>query len=140
MIKYPARWEIDGDGFFIQFIDIPNAFTEGDTMEELIKMAEDALAGIIACIMEDNKEVPKPSNIQGDNIIYIKLLPEVALPLLIKKTRNKIGVSQGNIAQRMKIPYQTYQRWERAEGFNPTLKTLKKIARSLEKKLVVEFE
>ncbi|MCD4784446.1 MAG: type II toxin-antitoxin system HicB family antitoxin [Candidatus Eremiobacteraeota bacterium] len=140
MIKYPARVEKDEPGYYAQFIDIPGAFTQGMTMEELMEMAEDALNETIAYMMSDNIEIPEPSDVQGEDIIYVKLLPEVALPLSIKKARKELKASQGKIAQRIKVPYQSYQRWERAEKFNPTLKTLERIAKALNKKIVIEFQ
>lgn len=139
IIKYPARVEKDEPGFYAKFIDIPSISTNGETMEELMEMAEDALNETIAYMMSDNMEIPEPSDIQGEDIIYVELLPEVALPLSIKKTRKKLRASQGKIAQRIKVPYQSYQRWERAEKFNPTLKTLQRIAKALNKKIVIEF-
>ena len=141
MLSYPAKWEPDENGgYFIQFIDIPDAFTEGDTMEELVEMAEDVLAAVVGCMIEDGIEVPRPSIVKGENILYVDLTPETALPLFIKEMRKEMGFSQEKIAKKMKIPYQTYQRWEKASNFNPTLKTLKRIAGALGKNIVIDFQ
>jgi antitoxin HicB len=140
MMKYPARFKRDGNGYTIKFIDLPNAFTQGDTMEELLFNAQDVLSLILGYRLEENKEIPMPSTkSRGKNVVYVEPFPEIILPLEIRKIRNELGKSQSEIAEKMKIPYQTYQRWERAQKFNPTIKTLERIAKALGKQLVIEL-
>jgi antitoxin HicB len=140
-MKYPAKYKKDGKFLTIKFIDLPNAVTQGETMEELMRNAQDVLSLILGYRLEENKEIPMPSTkARGKNVVYVEPYPEIILPLEIRKIRNELGKSQSEIAEKMKVPYQTYQRWERAQKFNPTIKTLERVAKALGKQLVIELK
>lgn len=51
---YPAIFQKEEDGFTVYFPDLPGCITEGDTLEEAIEMAKDAL-----CLSLYDKEVSK---------------------------------------------------------------------------------
>jgi antitoxin HicB len=139
MVKYPAVVHHDADGLSIEIIDFPTCFTDGGSIEELTANAVEALSLHLRCMLEDNDDIPEPSDIQGENIIYITPRYEVALPVILKKRREELSLRQSDVAEKMNIPYQTYQKLERAKPFNPTLKTLEKVAKSLGKKLVIDI-
>jgi antitoxin HicB len=139
MFKYPGKLHDDSDGVWLEFPDLPGCATEGDTIEELTANAVEALSLHLRCMLEDNDDIPEPSDIQGENIIYITPRYEVALPVILKKRREELSLRQSDVAEKMNIPYQTYQKLERAKPFNPTLKTLEKVAKSLGKKLVIDL-
>lgn len=73
-MRYPAiftRDDADG-GFIVTFRDIPEANTQGDTYEEALFMAKDALLVSMDFYFEDNRPVPPPSEDQiGDVIIEL---------------------------------------------------------------------
>ncbi len=48
MDNYYGIFTPDGDGWIVRFPDVPGALTEGDTVEESLKMAVDALSSILA--------------------------------------------------------------------------------------------
>ncbi|MFA6282191.1 MAG: helix-turn-helix transcriptional regulator [Candidatus Omnitrophota bacterium] len=108
-------------------------------LEELLEYAQDALSLILEEYLQKNNEMPEPSIIDGENIVYVEPYPEVLLSIEIRNIRKEIGASQTEIASKMNIPYQTYQRWEHSKNFNPTLKTLRKVAKALNKKLEIKF-
>lgn len=61
---YPAVFTEaeNGKGYTVQFPDLPECITEGETIEEAYEMAFDAL-GLVLSYKEDTKqEFPKPSN------------------------------------------------------------------------------
>jgi predicted RNase H-like HicB family nuclease len=59
---YPAVFDYADDGISIRFPDLPGCFTCGDTEEEALRMARDALAGHIYHLYEQQGEkVPEPS-------------------------------------------------------------------------------
>ena len=60
-MNYPATFTKDTDGFVVTFRDIPEALTQGDTYEEALEMAQDALATAMDFYFEDNRPVPMPS-------------------------------------------------------------------------------
>lgn len=64
MIKvYPAIIHKEDSGFWIQFPDLSGCYTEGDTLEELMKNAEEVLGAFLAVKMEYQEEIPEASEI-----------------------------------------------------------------------------
>ena len=65
MAKYafPAIFLKEQDGSFsISFPDVEGCYTCGDTLEDGIEMAEDALALVLYGYEKDQKEIPVPSD------------------------------------------------------------------------------
>lgn len=56
-IFYPAVFHPEEVGFSVTIPDIAGCFTQGDTMDEAVEMAQDA----ISLMLEDAKEYPEPS-------------------------------------------------------------------------------
>jgi len=62
---YPALFspgEPDEGGYTVTFPDLPGCITEGDTLEEALSMAKDALGGHLYLMEEDQDTIPHPSN------------------------------------------------------------------------------
>ena len=61
---YPAVFTPEPEGgYFVHFPDIENCFTCGDTLEEGIMMAEEALALMVYSNYEEALKLPKPAPI-----------------------------------------------------------------------------
>lgn len=76
-MNYPARVHKEKTGFYLEFIDFPNAFTQGDTMDELTENARDVLSMAIKHFLDKGSVVPQPSVISGDDIILMEPYPEI---------------------------------------------------------------
>ncbi|MBC1274209.1 type II toxin-antitoxin system HicB family antitoxin [Listeria booriae] len=59
-IVYPATLEQDGDYILVRFPDIPEAMTQGQTLEEAFDMAEE----VLGLCLEDQKNFPEPSPVR----------------------------------------------------------------------------
>ncbi|WP_343039007.1 type II toxin-antitoxin system HicB family antitoxin [Paraburkholderia bonniea] len=62
-MKFPVTLtpdEADG-GFVVTFSDIPEAITQGETTEEALAMAQEALETAMEFYFEDKRVVPTPS-------------------------------------------------------------------------------
>lgn len=75
---YPAVFTLEEDGMYsIIFPDFEACFTQGNSVEDGLNMAQDVLS-ITLCDMEDDKEtVPKPSNpisIKTDSDSFVSLI------------------------------------------------------------------
>ncbi len=46
-IRYPATIEQRDTGFFVQFVDLPDTFTEGITVEEALFNAAEVLSAML---------------------------------------------------------------------------------------------
>lgn len=82
---YPAVFtpETDG-GYLVDFPDIPNCFTDGDTLEEAFENAEDALALTLWGMEEEKSEIVPPTSV--DKIVappggYVFLIKADTLPV-----------------------------------------------------------
>jgi len=62
-MKFPVTLTPDetAGGFVVTFPDIPEAITQGETLEEALAMAQDALETALEFYFEDKRAVPAPS-------------------------------------------------------------------------------
>jgi len=61
-MQYPAKFAAeDGGGYSVTFRDIPEAITQGETIEEARAMAVDALVTAMDFYLEDGRRVPGAS-------------------------------------------------------------------------------
>jgi len=67
-MRYPAKLTNEDGGFVVTFRDIPEAITQGDTIEEAVLMAEDALVTAMEFYFEDARPVPMPSALEKDEV------------------------------------------------------------------------
>mgnify|MGYP002445951452 CR=1 FL=1 len=60
---YPAIFSQENDGCYsINFPDLENCFTCGDSLEDGLEMAEDCLALVLYGYEKEGKTIPAPSN------------------------------------------------------------------------------
>ncbi|WP_315970459.1 type II toxin-antitoxin system HicB family antitoxin [Variovorax sp. PAMC26660] len=99
MLKFPAKFEpADEGGFVVTFRDVPEAITQGDTLEEAQAMAVDALVTAMDFYFEDGREVPRPSALQKDERL-VELPLSVAskvelLNIVLKKKARPIDIAR----------------------------------------------
>lgn len=140
-IRYPAKITFirSDKRYLVEFPDLKGCLTEGETQEDALKNAKEALTGYLASIFERGYAIPKPSKARGKAIHLIEPEPEVATPIILRKIRAEMNLNQAEAARRLGISYQAYQRLENPAKFNPTIKTLEKVAKVFEKQLHVEL-
>ena len=72
MFMYPVTLTPDNGGFVVTFTDIPEAITQGETEDEALAAAKDALESAIDFYLEDKRAVPKPSKAKrGQRVIEL---------------------------------------------------------------------
>lgn len=74
---YPAIFHEDTDGLWAEFPNLPGCFTDGESMEELLKNASEAMAGYILTLLEDGKHLPKadsPLTIRAQKDSFVTLV------------------------------------------------------------------
>ena len=77
MIKdeYPYILEPQPEGgFVVQFVDLPEAFTEGDTEEEAAINAREVLTLVLEQRLADGEAIPAPSQVDTGH----RVAPEAA--------------------------------------------------------------
>lgn len=93
MQPYPARFQTDPEGgFTVTFRDIPEAITQGDTIDEARTAAVDALVTAMDFYFEDGRPVPAPTKARrGEEVVALppSVATKVALLnlMLEQKTR-----------------------------------------------------
>ncbi len=129
MISYPALFELDEDGktFNVSFPDLEGCFTYGSTLEETKKNAQEALSVHLESLDSRSKQIPHPSTIKGKNVFYISPDIKIAFAIEIKRIREKKGLTQKAIAEKMGIGWASYQRLENPRRTNPTLDTIHRL-------------
>jgi len=137
MLTYPACIEKNEDAFLVTFPDLENIVASGMSVDEAVQNAEEALNGCLASDFERNFNIPDPSSISGEHIHLIAVAPHVAVAIMLRKLR--ADKSQSEIARKLNIAYQVYQRLENPRKANPTVKTLEKIARVFGKRVELGF-
>lgn len=122
---YPAIFSSDGNnGYTVTFPDLIGCVTEGDTLEEAVKMAEDALGIYLYTLSEEGEAFPEATNpinlkCAKDEFINIVTWDEKEY---LKKTDNKA------IKKTLTIPsWLNYKAEEHKINFSQVLqKALKK--------------
>jgi antitoxin HicB len=137
MLTYPARIVKDDGSYLVTFPDLENIVTFGATLDEALQHAEEALNGCLASDFERNFSIPEPATMIGDDIHAITVAPHIAVAIMLRKLRG--GASQAEIARKLNISYQVYQRLENPRKANPTIKTLEKIAKVFGKHVELGF-
>jgi predicted RNase H-like HicB family nuclease len=89
--RYPAIFEYDEDGISVSFPDLPGCFSCGDTEEEAVKMAKEALALHLYGLEQDKEDIPFPSNFQDikHDPKQVVVLVEVFMPPFRSNIENK---------------------------------------------------
>ncbi|MCH7858420.1 MAG: type II toxin-antitoxin system HicB family antitoxin [Candidatus Marinimicrobia bacterium] len=134
MIEYHLKVHRDGESFWGEFPDLAGCFTDGATREELTGNAREALTGWITSVVErgsslggKSKKIPKPA-FRGRGSIPVALPLAMGVALQLRWIRESRHLSQQEVARRLSISYQAYQRFEHPAKANPNLKTLEKLS------------
>lgn len=61
LVIYPAIIHVDDDGLWAEFPDLPGCFTQGDTQEELLANAAEAMECFLLGLLEDGEKLPQAS-------------------------------------------------------------------------------
>lgn len=105
---YPVIIEPDGDGWMASFPDIPEALTGGDTREDALINARDALVTAFEFYFEDARPVPLPSVIEGAELVAVPL--SVWGKVLLLNAMLEQRLPQAELARRMGTRKQDVQR------------------------------
>jgi antitoxin HicB len=124
--------EQEDEEYIVRFPDMPNVVTCGFSREEAVAMAKEALDGVLAAEIAHGNSVPPPS-FQGGHPVSVA--GHIAVALQLRELRG--DKSQTEIARKLGLTYQAYQRLENPQRANPTLKTLERIAGAFGKELSV---
>ena len=136
-IRYPATIEAHADGsFFVQFIDLPDTFTEGRTQEEALFNAAEVLSAMLAWRLDEGTEVPAPSQ-KRKGAHYIAPDAKTQAAMLLRLARGERSLAE--LARALETSWPAAKRLEDPTHW-PSLKTLDRAAAALGKRLVLTLE
>ena len=99
-MRYPVTLTPDDGQFTVTFPDVPEAVTFGETRDEALQRAPDALLTVFDAFMKDRRDIPVPSRAMGD-AIELPTLESAKIELYRAMRSGKIGKREAaNIPQR----------------------------------------
>jgi len=126
------------DGIYlVKFPDFENVNTYGSALEEALQNASEALNGCIISDFGRGFKLPERKEYSGKEYYKILVYPYIAIAVQLRELRG--NKTQIEMARALGISYQAYQKLENPNKSNPTIKTLMKVGKTLNKNLVFEF-
>ena len=137
---YPAsiRPEENGRGFFVRFVDLPEALTGGDDMDDSLTQAADCLAEALAGRIRRGDSIPAPSRLKrGQHPIGVPLYlaPKLTLYLAVREH----GLRNVELAKRLGVS-ETVVRRMLDPKHNTKPAKIQAALNALGKRIVVSFE
>jgi antitoxin HicB len=101
VIVYPARLDRDKDGITVTFPDIPEAVTDGDSEEEAMKYAVDAIITAFSEYIKRRRAIPPASEPRGKDVrmVFLPALEEAKIWLY--EAMRQAGVRKADLARRL---------------------------------------
>ena len=92
MLRYPAKFKPAKEGgFVVTFRDIPEAITQGESVEDAMIRARDALETALDFYFDDRREVPAPSKARrGERLIELPASLSAKVLLLNEMVRQRV--------------------------------------------------
>lgn len=136
-IRYPATFEPQPDGgYLVRFVDLPDTFTEGSSIEEAQFNAAEVLSAMLGWKLDAGQEIPRPS--QGlQDVHYIAPDTKTQAAFLIRQARGERSLA--DLARALETSWPVARKLEDPRHW-PTLRTLDRAAAALGKKLVLSLE
>jgi antitoxin HicB len=131
---YHCIIERQGDEYIAQFPDMTNIVTCGFSKDEALAMAKEALDGCLEADIFHGNTIPKPIFRKGHPITVAN---HIAVALQLRELRGE--QSQTDVAKKLGLSYQAYQRLENPRKSNPTIKTLERIVHVFGRELNIQI-
>ncbi len=111
---YPCELTPEEDGgFSVQFPDVPEALTCGETYSHALEMAEDALACALSVYVERRLDLPQPGSLAeslGTHHILVPLQPVTAAKLALYQEMRRQNLTKVALAARLGISEATVRK------------------------------
>tara|TARA_B100000780_G_C21033973_1_gene414671 strand:- start:193 stop:630 length:438 start_codon:yes stop_codon:yes gene_type:complete len=104
MFIFPATLTLDEDdgGYIVSFRDVPEALTQGDTLEEAVRNASEALDEAFAGFIVDGGPLPKPSKIRRDD--YAVSVPtQTVLKIFLRSSMKSSKLSNVALGKKLGV-------------------------------------
>jgi antitoxin HicB len=101
MLRYPARFEpAEEGGYVVTFRDLPEAITQGDSIDEARAEAASALLTAVDFFFEDKRPMPMPSKAKkGEELVALPA--SVSAKVLLLNAVLEQGITPAELARRL---------------------------------------
>jgi antitoxin HicB len=102
MLAYPVELTPDGKFLMATFPDIPEANSQGDSVEDALEMAKDALETALDFYFDAHRPVPAPSKPKrGQHVVALRASVAAKVLLLNEMAAQKVRPSE--LARRLQM-------------------------------------
>ena len=109
MLAYPVELTPDGKFLMVTFPDIPEANSQGDSVEDALRMAADALETALDFYFDAGRPVPAPSKPKrGQHTVELRASVAAKVLLLNEMFSQKVRPSE--LARRLRVTRQEVNR------------------------------
>jgi antitoxin HicB len=110
MLSYPANFEpAEEGGFVVTFPDIPEAITQGESLEDTMRHAADVLESALDYYLEAERPIPRSSKPKrGQHMV--ELPASVSAKILLLNEMNAQKVRPAELARRLQVTPQEVTR------------------------------
>lgn len=99
-LAYPVKLDDgNGGGFLVTFPDVPEALTEGDTIQDALAEAEDCLIAALGGYVEARRKIPGPSPARGRPLVSLPAL--VAAKIALYCAMREQGIGNAALARKL---------------------------------------
>src|SRR4051812_45739455 len=107
--RHAGLWPVDlipaeEGGFIVNFPDLPNGWSQGETREEALTRAGDLLDEMILGHMASNEDIPLPSPGADDHRPLVALPGLTAAKLEAYRAMRAAGLNKRQLAERLGWP------------------------------------
>jgi antitoxin HicB len=99
-MRFPFKITPDEEFLMVTFPNIPEAITQGETIEQAIEVAQDALETALEFYFEDSRPVPEPSPIKRGQH-FVELPASLTAKVLLLNEMIHQGVRPAELARRL---------------------------------------
>jgi antitoxin HicB len=138
-MKFPVKLSKEPEGgYTVTFPDIPEAITCGESIEDALYHAKDALESAMDFYLDDKRPVPAPSKPKrGQHAV--ELPASVAAKVLLLNEMSDQKVRPAELARRLKVTPQEVTRlidWRHTSKIDGIAVALKALGKTLEMRAV----
>lgn len=134
-ILYPAIITKEHKRYTVEFPDLPEAITEGESLEEAVFNASDVLTLTLEGRMEEGLDIPSPSHIKKAYLIAPSARIQAALLIRLAKGQHTLS----EIARSLGTSWPSVARLEDPHHW-PSLRQLERVAAAIGQKLIISLE
>ena len=128
-MKYYAKLTPQPEGgYLVEFPELRGCLTEGDNLKAALANAAEALNGWLEVHFGRNQSVPAPKMRRGKNYHPIRVDPNIALAIVLRRMRAERRLSQAQVAKKLGMSLHTYTKFELPPDADPSLSTVRKLA------------